>query len=283
MQAETQIDQPKNQSSGNLRTRLITAVVLIPISLLGMYVGGALWLVMMTAIAIIGILEFFTLERGSEIQGSTIIGLPSLLLVLMGFYTQSNTLIFSAILLCVVATFILETARHPQKIRQSLMQVGSTLLGICYLGFPLGFLIAISHWESRFVWLVVIFSLTWGCDTFAYFGGRLWGKRKLAPKLSPKKTVEGAIVGSIGGFIPALLFLTLGGEFSWSAMLMLAIAPIMAILGDLFESGMKRAFNVKDSHIAGLNVIPGHGGVLDRIDSLLAVALFCYLWIVLLV
>lgn len=274
-------EQQKAQS--NFRTRVITALLLIPISIFGMYIGGVIWLVMMSIIGIIGILEFFALAKGRDVQGSAIIGVPAVLLILIGFHIKSNPLIFGTLLVCTIAAFILETTRHPNNLRQSVLQTGSTLLGVSYLGFPLGFLIAISQWENSFAWLLIIFILTWGCDTFAYFGGRKWGKHKLAPRLSPKKTVEGAIVGSIGGFIPALLILLVADEFSISAMIMLAIAPAVAILGDLFESGLKRFFGVKDSHVAGLNVIPGHGGVLDRIDSLLAVALFCYLWIVLLV
>lgn len=283
MQAQEQETKPERRISTNFRTRILTAAALIPIGIVGMFVGGPLWLVMMSALGVIGVLEFFTLEKGRDMQGSTLIGVPSLLMILVGFYNESAAVVAGVLIFCGVATFLLETARHPQNLRQSLLQTGSTLLGVSYLGFPLGFLVAISRWEQSFVWLVVIFALTWGCDTFAYFGGRLWGKRKLAPRLSPKKTVEGAIVGIVGGFLPALLFLIAGDAFSISAMIMLAIAPIVAILGDLLESGIKRAFGVKDSHVAGLNVIPGHGGVLDRIDSLLAVAFFCYLWIVLLV
>src|SRR5690606_17236083 len=99
----------------------------------------------------------------------------------------------------------------------------------------------------------------WGSDTFAYLGGRFFGKTKLAPVLSPKKTVEGAIIGIFGGIIPATLVLFLGEQLTTGSFLLVCAGPFAAIGGDLFESALKRYFGVKDSHIAGLNIFPGHG------------------------
>jgi len=108
-----------------------------------------------------------------------------------------------------------------------------------------------------------------------------WGKHKLAPRLSPKKTVEGAVAGVIGGFVSTLILLIIGNQVSSITLVMIALAPLVAVVGDLLESAIKRYFKVKDSHIPGLNVIPGHGGVLDRVDSWMMVAAFCYLYLLL--
>ncbi|MFS8543566.1 MAG: phosphatidate cytidylyltransferase, partial [Limnochordales bacterium] len=100
------------------------------------------------------------------------------------------------------------------------------------------------------------------------------------PHISPKKTVEGAIVGVIGGIVPATLVLVAADKFTTSAMIPLALGPLLAILGDLVESGLKRLFQVKDSHLTGFDILPGHGGVLDRVDGLILVTVFAYAYLV---
>jgi phosphatidate cytidylyltransferase len=126
---------------------------------------------------------------------------------------------------------------------------------------------------------MLIFALTWGTDSLAYIGGRLWGKTLLAPHISPKKTREGALVGIIGGIVPGILILLASDKLTVPLVLLVAVGPFIAILGDLVESGLKRAFGVKDSHIYGLNILPGHGGVLDRVDALILVTFFCYVYL----
>jgi phosphatidate cytidylyltransferase len=126
------------------------------------------------------------------------------------------------------------------------------------------------------VWLLLVFCVTWGTDSFAYIGGRLWGKTPLAPKLSPRKTLEGAVVGVIGGIVPSLILLATANLLSAGTIFFVLVAPLVAIAGDLFESGLKRFFEVKDSHIAGFDILPGHGGILDRTDALLLVSMFAY-------
>ena len=99
---------------------------------------------------------------------------------------------------------------------------------------------------------------------------------KLAPLISPNKTVEGAIGGILGAWVPAFLLLHFTGALEPALVPMVVIGPLLAVGGDLFESAMKRFFRVKDSYVAGFNVFPGHGGVLDRIDALVWVASWVY-------
>ena len=111
--------------------------------------------------------------------------------------------------------------------------------------------------------------------------GNMFGKTKLAPVLSPKKTVEGAVGGIIAGTLLPLGVLYQGSiDITWVMTIMFFIGAIAATAGDLLESYIKRYFGVKDSHIPGFNVIPGHGGVLDRIDSTLLVATVFYIYLV---
>ena len=121
---------------------------------------------------------------------------------------------------------------------------------------------------------LLLLSIVWSTDTFAYLVGKYFGRRKLIPTVSPKKTVEGSLGGSLAGtlisYLVALKFSLLSPGVL--TLLFLFILTVVSQVGDLFESSLKRAFNVKDSG----NLIPGHGGILDRIDSTLAVAPFLF-------
>jgi phosphatidate cytidylyltransferase len=274
-------EQSSPQRFSNLTLRLITAAIALPIALFTAYVDGWLMAVLVGGIAVLGVVEFYILEQGRQVQGSSITGIPMVIAIILAFFLHEDILWNGALVVGALATFILEIIRHPQQVRRSLWQVGSTLAGVLYLGFPLGFLIALRQLPDGWTWALLVLIVTWGTDTFAYFGGRLWGKTKLAPRLSPKKTVEGAIVGVIGGIAVGAVWLLIYGKLSIVTFIMIAICPFVAMIGDLAESAMKRFFEVKDSHIAGLDILPGHGGVLDRIDSLLFVSTFCYAYMLL--
>lgn len=271
----------KQPALSNFTVRILTAMTLIPIGLLAARIGGVVWLGVLLILAVIGGVEFYLLASGRWSQGSAITGVPMIVLVLLAFYVQEPLLVPLIFLLGSVVTLGIEIVRHPSDLRQSLWQVITTLAGVTYVGIPVGCMVALRRENDGFLWVMVLFAATWGTDTFAYFGGRAFGKRKLAPKLSPNKTIEGAIIGIIGGIIPAMLFLAYGEKLNTTTFIMIAIAPFVAIAGDLFESALKRFFNVKDSHVAGLNIIPGHGGVLDRVDALLMVTVFFYVYLTL--
>ncbi len=263
-----------------LRVRLITASVLLPIAILVSFAGGGWFFGIILPVMAIGMLEFYVMEKDTATQGSSLTGIPTGIAVVSAFYIQDDRLWQAALALCVFATFVLEFARHPKQAGRALAQVLTTLCGVVYVAFPAAFMVAIRNVsDDGLIWLFMIFAITWGTDTFGYVFGRAFGKKKLAPAISPNKTVEGALGGIMGGWIPALLLLHFSG--AWLPMLlpMVAVAPLLAVGGDLFESAMKRFFRVKDSYVAGFNVFPGHGGVLDRIDALVWVTcwVFAYL------
>jgi len=146
------------------------------------------------------------------------------------------------------------------------------LLGGAYLGYFL------PHWVLLFqaprgrAWVFWVLALIMAGDSFAYFIGRRWGARKLAPAISPGKTVAGAVGYSIGAGIAGLLgHFFLGEDIGWLEAVALAlILSVLGQIGDLFESWIKRVFAVKDSG----DLLPGHGGLLDRLDSLIFPAVF---------
>ena len=135
--------------------------------------------------------------------------------------------------------------------------------GLLYISFPMMWLMRLSgtHKNIEVLWLL---SIVWSCDTFAYLGGKLIGGPKFSPKISPNKTWSGVIVGSVCSFIVSYLYVKC--IFHTSYYIRLIFTPfliISSILGDLLESRIKRILGVKDSG----NIIPGHGGILDRFDS----------------
>jgi len=274
-------EQTNPQRYSNLTLRLVTAAIALPIALLVAWFNGWPMAIVVGIIAVLGVVEFYLLEQGRQVQGSSITGIPMAVAVIAAFFLHQDALWIAALVVGTLATFALEIIRHPQQVSRSLWQVGSTLLGVLYVAFPLGCLIAIRQLLDGWTWALLVLIVTWGTDTFAYFGGQLWGKTRLAPKLSPKKTVEGAVVGVIGGVVVTAVWLLIYGKLSVVTFIMIAICPFVAMIGDLAESAIKRFFEVKDSHIAGLDILPGHGGVLDRIDSLLFVSTFCYFYILL--
>jgi len=148
----------------------------------------------------------------------------------------------------------------------TIARVSIAVFGPLYVGLPLGSLVAV-HWSGGPAAALLLIGTIVISDTAQYYGGRLLGRRPLAPVLSPKKTVEGAV----GGFLVAPLFLYFAGPYLIPVATPLMIAPLGLVLvacgiaGDLFESMIKRAADLKDSSA----LIPGHGGVLDRIDALL--------------
>lgn len=146
-------------------------------------------------------------------------------------------------------------------------RIGIGVLGIVYIAFPMSHLILLRDLEQGSLWIIFLFLIIIANDTFAYYGGRRFGRRKLSPAVSPNKTVEGAAWGLAGGIIIAIAFqqfFLIKGSIQEIVALSIFIG-ILGQLSDLFESLIKRGAGVKDSG----SILPGHGGALDRIDSLI--------------
>lgn len=189
-------------------------------------------------------------------------------------WLPSGALIAAFALLAITRLF------RPDPIETSVRRLSADVTGLLYIGltFPLIFLLRGEGPDDGFVVLMVM-AITFGADTGAYFAGRFLGRHKLYEKISPKKTVEGAIGGVAVGigatFIARTWFPGLGILSVADAVILGGVGALFGMIGDLFESMVKRAYGVKDSS----NLIPGHGGVLDRIDALLFVGPFCWYYL----
>lgn len=164
------------------------------------------------------------------------------------------------------------------KIDITSSKIGHYSLAIVYIALPFTFMTLIPFFNGDYhpKIIISIFALIWANDTFAYIVGRAFGKTKLFEKVSPNKTIEGALGGLIAGLIAAYFFakyFTILSITNW--MIIAVIVTIFGILGDLIESKFKREAQVKDSG----NFIPGHGGFLDRLDSIIFAAPFVYVYL----
>lgn len=162
---------------------------------------------------------------------------------------------------------LLRLLRAGNQLQQAHFQLSWLMLGLCYLPLLLSHIISLRLLEQGRAWIFLTLLAIMGCDTLAYFIGSRFGRRKLYPAISPKKTVEGALGGLVGAIFGVLLVSSIMlPQLDWSDILFLGlILGTAGQLGDLFESFLKRACQVKDSG----SMIPGHGGILDRLDSLL--------------
>lgn len=180
--------------------------------------------------------------------------------------------IFGIILLALAAITIF---KFPNEIKYD---NGKTIFSVVYLSIPFGFALGLPDYLPfgvYFSWeAFLLFVLIWSSDSFAYFAGRLFGKHKMAPTISPKKTWEGFAGGVVCTVILGGVIEYLHPELKGNWMIVGLLVSTFAPLGDLIESQLKRTFGVKDSG----NIIPGHGGVLDRLDSFILCAPIIYIY-----
>ncbi|MEO7540039.1 MAG: phosphatidate cytidylyltransferase [Pyrinomonadaceae bacterium] len=265
-----------------MKARLLTAAIALPILIasiiLPLYIPETVWLfVVIAALALAaGLFEYYSLTKKLELKADAAIGYLGAAALFVGFVfdapAKSPDLLIVTLGLIVIVVLVSQTFRFQKDFSKMLAGVGVTLLGVLYIAFLGGFLIATRvGFETRpglsthllgFFFLVIF-----GSDTGAYFMGRAIGKHKLAPAISPGKTVEGLIGGIIaGGALAALSTFWFFPELPYQFSIPLGCAlAIVGVIGDLAESAMKRGSKTKDA----ASILPGHGGFLDRLDSLL--------------
>jgi phosphatidate cytidylyltransferase len=258
-----------------LRTRLATAAVAIPgLWLIFQYLPDALFNGFIVAVVALGLYEYFEMalpEHPAERTAGLVLGLA----VAGGVVWGTPQAWGQMLALTVIAGFTFLLAR-PGDLAGAIHRLGTTLLGVVYVGFFTPHVVLLRGINAHDGWRWGLFAIfvAMASDSGGYFAGRAFGRHHLAPAVSPSKTVEGAL-GAVGGAVLVAwvcrlaFFTTLGAGET----LGLGIAiGLLAQLGDLCESALKRAFGAKDSGW----IIPGHGGILDRLDSLLFPVVFTY-------
>ncbi len=265
----------------NLTQRVLTAVVAVPLLYFIFYLGGIPFLILILLVILFGNIELFKLLEAKGIRSERELGIAfSLALGIAAYFGYFYfAVVFS---FAVIITFLLTLRR--QDLSNAIIALSTGLFAIIYIGWFLGHAILLRNIDHNsnlktyvetvqglsdvgFFYIFLVVSCTFLNDTGAYFIGRWKGKRRLIPHVSPGKTVEGTVGGIISSIITggvANLIFKAPLEYSWAFIFGFVIG-VVAVFGDLTESLIKRSVEAKDSG----GILPGHGGILDRFDSLI--------------
>ena len=270
----------------NFITRTITGTVFIAIIigsiLADKYVFAGLFLLF----TILGIHEFYRLIESNNIKPQKLAGIiEGVLIYAVIFGYLPSVLTFLQLMLCIgfsiillFSIFIFELFRKKEN---PFLNIAATFLGVLYIALPFGILnifYNLTHLDAKYPEiLLMFFFIIWTYDTGAYLTGKYLGRHKLFERISPKKTWEGLIGGmilSLGLTVILSRYFIFYSSLEWSIFACVTIAG--STFGDLSESLLKRSVNIKDSG----TIFPGHGGLLDRFDSVLLAAPFCLIYII---
>jgi phosphatidate cytidylyltransferase len=260
----------------NFRSRILVAAVGLPL-VLGMLWLGGWWLFTLLAIAAcVGVHEFVTTARPLRPLAPAVYG--GVLLSLVAARTGGVVWLLAAFLATFVLAFVLHALSSTRA--PTTAAIGSTILGSAWIGLGLGCLLLLRnmHTHGRLLAFTVVLA-AWAAATFAYLGGRPFGRHRLAPRLSPGKTWEGLLIGAVAGIFVAFIALYKTREHYlaiWQAVVLGVVLVVAELIGDLFESALKRDLEVKDTG----RLLGGHGGMLDRIDGLLFAAPSAYFLVI---
>lgn len=255
--------------------RVLSGLIAIPLVMgIVLYGSPLLFFGFVTAIVLVASYEYYSMISNMGVEGFPVEGGVLCFLLLLGFYLGSQSLLLFAVLLPMIlfATWFV----RGNDVKVALDPIAYTVLGVFYIAGLGGYFLLIHKLEGGNQMIMLLMLIVWAGDVSAYYVGRNLGKHKLIPSVSPNKTVEGAIANVVGTLLAAFIAKTwFFGEFSLTHCLIVAfICGIIGQFGDFAESLIKRNCRVKDSG----SLIPGHGGFLDRIDSLLFAgpAFYCY-------
>lgn len=269
-----------------LKNRLVTAAWAIPLVGILIWFGEPYFTILVAIVASLAFIEFSRLTNVIKGKRLTVFGVIWTLLFIVIRDPKLQTLIephFSLDLLVpliitsgvAISLTILLTRRQKQG---AFTDWAWTFAGILYVGWLLSYLVAMRGFEDGKSWVFLTILATFGSDSAAYFVGRLFGKYKLAPSISPGKTWEGSVGGLLGAAAVSLLFLLptplkLTAYLNWWQLILIGLLiSVFGQLGDLIESLLKRNTGVKDSG----KIFPGHGGMLDRTDSIVFAGIVVY-------
>lgn len=277
------------------RTRLLSGIVLVAIQLLVLIVGGPLLLIVTGLISMIGLFEYYRALGLNKLPAASV-GYAFTVIYYLYILSGDNCKQLSRIsglkgslfplltVIMLIALLFFYVLSYPKYTYE---QIAELFFGPVYVSVMLSFIYQTRIYThgKYLVWL--IFLASWGCDTCAYCAGRLFGKHHMSPVLSPKKTVEGAVGGIAGVFLLNLIYMLvfrdhlshLTTEDIVILSLCSCLAGLISMIGDLAASAIKRNVEIKDFG----RLIPGHGGILDRFDSVIITAPVIYYLITLIV
>jgi len=253
--------------------RILTALIGIPLIIYITYLGSLYFFSLVVLVSLAAQYEWSTITKNVTSNTYPFLSTCNILLILFaGYYGQAQDLFIMLIATLIVMLFMV-VIKYPNL---NLSALTLNYFGSLYIGLPLITIIKIRENTQIGFWgIIFLFVVIWATDTGAYFTGKLWGTKKLAPHISPKKTWVGFWGGIIFGLVSGLILSNIIVFLKPNVMVITLFASLAGQLGDLAESVFKRIACIKDSG----KVLPGHGGVLDRIDSLLLAAPVVYIFL----
>jgi phosphatidate cytidylyltransferase len=261
-----------------MNKRYLGALLLSPL-IIFLFIGGIYLKYFTLVVSLIGMHEFFTVIKEKKINALTYI---SYILCIIYYILLNNTMNFHTVILLLVAVVFIMLCIPVINVKYNFTDISTSIFAFIYIAVFFSFIVLVNNKVNGnyLVWLIFISS--WLCDTTAYYVGRYFGKNKLCPKVSPKKTIEGSIGGLLGSAAACGIFgfiiRPLGVDITLIHFILIGlICGVFCQFGDLTASSIKRYVNVKDYS----NLIPGHGGILDRFDSILFASVVVYYYITL--
>lgn len=278
-----------------LKKRVITTLVIIPLPVAAIWFGEPWFTALMAVVAVLGVMEFYRLAVASRASPLVHIGVVLTLLFiisrnpdLLSFLAPrfDPGLLIPLLLMLAIALPMLWLLIRPRT-GTAFVNWAWTLGGILYVGWLLSHLVSLRGMTGGMNWVFLVILANAASDTTAFFIGRSFGRHRLAPRISPNKTWEGALAGVVGAMVFSLLFtaprlfaatnpLYVEGFIYWQALSLGLLVSVFGQLGDLAESLLKRHAGVKDSG----RLLPGHGGILDRMDSVIFAGIVVYYYVV---
>ncbi len=270
-----------------LKQRVLVALILLPIGVALIFVGGLAYLAMVAFFMAAAVWEYahMFMAMGRRPARFLMVGAALAWMLardIWGFH--ADAFVLAAVTLVLMVYHLWDYEHQSAETPQSGVDFAVSLSGVVYLGFLGAYMVSLRQLPAGAWWVLLALPVIWIADSGAYFVGRAWGKHKLSPRLSPNKTWEGylagVLAGTIGGMVLAWVYPSLEGhaiagmtplEGAMLGLLISALAP----LGDLGESMFKRQAGVKDSG----HLLPGHGGAFDRVDSWLWAGVLAYYFV----
>lgn len=253
------------------KTRLISGIILVIIALATIISGSWILFFTLLAVSLIGMRELYKVMKVSDehVTVLELVGYLGAVLYYIAMKADFGNYGTMAIIISMILILFVYVFGYPKYHAE---QVMAAFFGVVYVAVMLSFIYLTRNLpDGKFlVWL--IFLCSWGCDTCAYCVGMLIGKHKMAPVLSPKKSIEGAVGGVVGAALLGVIYAAATQGKMAEYALICAVGALISMVGDLAASAIKRNQNIKDYG----KLIPGHGGILDRFDSVIITAPVIY-------